>query len=116
MSMKTIKVADATPLQINWLVAKCEGVIWAAPDGELLGSAMGMDYSTNWAQGGPVKEREGITSGPWDTSPAAAHYGTPATVYSGNPRIVGPTDLVASMRCYVTRKMGDTAEVPEELL
>jgi hypothetical protein len=28
----------------------------------------------------------------------------------------GPTTLIAAMRCYVASKMGDTIEVPEELL
>jgi hypothetical protein len=28
----------------------------------------------------------------------------------------GPTSLIAAMRCYVTSKLGETAEIPEELL
>jgi hypothetical protein len=29
---------------------------------------------------------------------------------------VGPTPLIAAMRCYVASKLGDEVEVPEELL
>lgn len=122
MGMKTVKVSEATGPALDWLVAKCEGLepFTNTPyDGNSYthgGRCFVQRYSTNWYEGGPIIELEGITSGPWDTSPAAAHYGTPHTVCSTNPRIVGPTPLIAAMRCYVTSKLGDTAEVPEELL
>ena len=73
MDMKTIKVSEATELQLDWLVAKCEGYApvftrhyvtpphpedpkkvcipaqsWVQP----------FEPSTNWAQGGPIIERE----------------------------------------------------------
>ena len=56
-----IKTSELTGAALDWAVAKCEGVIWAAPDGELLGSARGMNYSTEWSQGGPIIEREDIS-------------------------------------------------------
>jgi hypothetical protein len=31
-------------------------------------------------------------------------------------RAEGPTPLIAAMRCYVASKLGDTVEIPEELL
>lgn len=72
--------------------------------------------STLWSQGGPIIEREGITCGPWDTSPAMAHYGIYQTVNSKNPRMVGPSHLVAAMRCYVSSKFGDEVDIPDELI
>jgi hypothetical protein len=32
-----------------------------------------------------------------------------------NGYVVGPTPLIAAMRCYVASKMGDEIELPEEL-
>jgi hypothetical protein len=60
--------------------------------------------------------REGMTVGPWNTSPFAAHLGLAEGVSRSNPRIVGPTPLVAAMRCYVVSKVGDTIWVPAGLL
>ena len=68
-------------------------------------------YSTDWAQGGPIIEREGIDllkqSGYW-----AADSNGLAQVSCIVP---GPTPLIAAMRCYVANKLGDEVDVPEEL-
>ncbi len=68
-----------------------------------------LNYSTNWSQGGQIIEREGISiifheQGHWTASNL---HGT----VCGE----GPTPLIAAMRCYVASRLGDTAEVPEEL-
>ncbi len=73
-------------------------------------------YSVNWAQGGPIIDREEITCGPWTTSPCMAHYGTHDTVNSKNVRMTGSTQLIAAMRCYVASKLGDEIDIPKELL
>lgn len=70
--------------------------------------------STIWSQGGRIIDNENITVGPWDTSPAMAHM--PGPVTSTNPRVVGPTKLIAAMRCYVASKLGDEVEIPDSLL
>jgi len=68
-------------------------------------------YSTNWAQGGPIIERERITlihdEDIWDAQMSFGDHG-----YGE----YGPTPLIAGMRCYVASKLGDEVEVPEELL
>ena len=64
----------------------------------------------------PLIEEEGMTVGPWTTSPFAAHMGLAETVNSANPRIVGPTALVAALRCYVWSKIGDSVWVPARFL
>jgi hypothetical protein len=140
-----IKTSEATPIQIDYLVAKCEGVIWAAPDGELLGSARGMNYSTDWSQGGPIIGREGIsiircddeygtdskgfttskripvwaaTTGQRDHGDVYGSQGDEwGSVYSidAGDVVYGPTPLTAAMRCYVASKLGDEVEVPDEL-
>lgn len=69
--------------------------------------------SADWAQGGPIIDLEDITVGPWDTSPAFAQ---PKGWPESGPRQVGPTKLIAAMRCFVASKLGDEVDVPEELL
>lgn len=61
-------------------------------------------------------EREGMTVGPWSTSPFAAHMGPAETVNSANPRIVGSTPLIAALRCYVWSKIGDALSIPARFL
>lgn len=69
--------------------------------------------STDWSQGGPVIEREGMLIRPqpgynlWE----AWKHGADEGHFS-----VGPTPLIAAMRTFVTSKLGDEVEIPEELL
>ena len=66
-------------------------------------------YPTDWAQGGPIIEREKIETY-WHTA-----LDMWAARHDGNLRY-GPTPLIAAMRCYVASKLGDEVDVPEELL
>ena len=130
--MKTIKVSEATELQLDWLVAKCLGehedetldpLTWlytAKPTGC-------WDFCTNWAQGGPILGRE-ITKvfrnvgGTWsamilkDVPIPPEDRGTSLaltrrTQWNG----AGPTPLIAVMRCLIASKLGSEVEVPELL-
>ena len=108
-----IKTNELIGAQLDWAVAKCEGVIWVS-GGELLGSAVGMNYSTDWSQGGPIIDREHINtcSGyQWEASKDFDAIGGD----SDTAVEYGPTPLIAAMRCYVASKMGDEVEAPEEL-
>lgn len=72
-------------------------------------------YSTNWAQGGPIIEREGISVG------CMRDYGFDGWEAGFNsPHCQGPTALIAAMRFYVADKLGgkfgNEVEIPEELL
>ncbi len=71
--------------------------------------------STLWEQGGPIIEREGITTGPWDTSPARAIKGHNHD-YKPTFTMVGPTMLIAAMRCYVASRLGEHVDIPKELM
>jgi len=62
--------------------------------------------STDWAQGGPIIEREGINLVKMHGHGWHADCGKVAT---------GPTPLIAATRCYVASKLGDDIEIPEEL-
>ncbi len=70
--------------------------------------------SIEWAQGGPIIEREGIgirvhcTHNNVITS-WAAEKDWPMNVTAGS---CGPTPLIAAMRCFVASKLGDEIEIP----
>jgi hypothetical protein len=116
-----MRTNELTGAALNWAVAKCEGF-----DPETLNTKTGVVYSlrygvytpsTNWAQGGPIIEREGISvicwsfhSMPWK---ASIEGGTDA----GIDLYVeyGPTPLIAAMRCYVASKLGAEIDLPKEL-
>jgi len=91
------------------------------------------EYSTDWAQAGPIIEREKIElsaySGCWEAryweGRAAALQGLPPDVAASTLRArkiplsvarVGPTPLVAAMRCFVAGKLGDDVTVPDGLV
>lgn len=110
-----IKVSEATNLQIDWLVAKCEAqrgeeskgpdwLAWLVPAPSMIPH---YHPSTDWAQGGPIIDRESIGLMP---SRTAYYERDGGTYYS-----YGPTPLIAAMRCFVASKLGDEVEVPEEL-
>lgn len=107
--LNKVKTSELTRAALDWAVAKAIGDIWAAPDGELLGSAVGLNYSTDWAQGGPIIEREKI----------AIDCDGAQWVASANDRPVcyaAKTPLIAAMRCYVASKLGDNVDIPRELM
>jgi hypothetical protein len=97
-----MKTSGLTGAALDWAVAKCE--VGAEFISEIDDPHF---YSTDWAQGGPIIERERITviampNGTWATSSPyhSFHH---------------PTPLIAAMRCYVASKLGDEVELPEEL-
>ena len=128
MVMK-IKVSDATGSALDWMVAKCEGhKVDALPALSVQSSASWAMYSTNWAQGGPIIERE-ITKifrnvgGTWSAMilkdvPIPPEYrGTSlALTQRMQWNAAGATPLIAAMRGYVTSKLGEEVDIPEELL
>ena len=98
--MKTIKVAEATERQLDWLVARLEGDELPKSGGK------GLDYSSDWAHGGPIKEKHQISTTYCGGGVEAIFNG-----YYGQ----GPTELIAAMRCFVTSRLGEEVEIPDEL-
>jgi hypothetical protein len=82
----------------------------------------GYHPSTDWAQGGPIIEREEIdvscvNTGLWSATWWANNSGmikNPAQKFKQNIRTDGPSPLIAAMRCYVLLKWNDQIEIPEE--
>lgn len=107
-----IKTSTLKDRALDWAVAKSEGYT-----GTALESRTGEWYtpSTDWSQGGPIIEREGIgiykLDGAW-----AAHCPLRRSGRSLHACMDGqPTALVAAMRSYVASKLGAEVDVPEEL-
>ena len=77
--------------------------------------------STDWAQGGPIIERKGISIDPYYED--SKQIPNAWSAYSGWDNVelealyvqAGPTPLIAAMRCYVASKLGDEVEIPDEL-
>jgi hypothetical protein len=139
-----IQTSELQGAALDWAVAKCKGLephIEPDFDGThiLVGSQIPYDYfpSTNWSQGGPIIEREGITTAfcsgdlgeprtywiatieqqSWDYGYGPYHeQDEDKSLCISKPNVTkGTTPLIAAMRCYVASKLGDTVEIPEEL-
>jgi hypothetical protein len=121
-----MKTNELTGAALDWAVAKCEGRGFVFgetdyTDGHTYqrgtAQATGPHYSTNWAQGGPIIEREKIDLQCWDAHSMPWKASIDGDTDAGVALYVeyGPTPLIAAMRCYVASKLGDDVDVPEEL-
>jgi len=127
--MKTSELTGAT---LDWAVGKIDQQQWT--DEDLRWNTL--DYcdtgdpddapyspSTDWAQGGPLIEREELTitplffmEGGWRANHHNLRYDEAGEYIYGSDGIMdGPTPLIAAMRCFVASKLGDEVEVPKEL-
>jgi hypothetical protein len=112
-----MRTSELTGAALDWAVAKCEGMAddmlndfdeygWAYSDSRR--------YSTDWTQGGPIIEREGINL--FQRKGIAAKEGRPWLAYNeAQLEQHGPTPLIAAMRRYVASKLGETIDIPEGL-
>ncbi len=102
-----IKTSELIGAALDWAVAKCEGFkTHAAASIVIMGSCT---PSTDWAQGGPIIDRERILTEPFSQTEWTATYKCPDQCYDG------PTLLVAAMRCFVASALGDEVEIPDGL-
>ena len=104
-----MKVKNLEGVALDWAVGVCEGMPpnYFDADDKAFTDDEGMLFcpSINWAQGGPIIERERIDlRGDGDGGWIACD--------NLNPEQAGPTPLIAAMRCYVASKLGDEIEVP----
>ena len=121
-----MKVSELTGAALDWAVAKCEGktklyqirrgdsrvIDTDHPEYFEQYKRQHDEYSTDWAQGGPIIEREGISVATDDVEPWCGFIEDDEinTLFFS-----GPTPLIAAMRCYVASQLGDEIELPEEL-
>ena len=118
-----IKTSDLEGEALDWVVWRIEHGN-AKTDDELVLALSPFNPSSNWAQAGPIIERENITLERNVKQRGCAvvgfydWYATHPKNFGGLIRhsASGPTALVAAMRCYVASKLGDAVEVPNELV
>ena len=113
-----VKTNELTGAPLDWAVAKCEGIELTngcynrlLVDGRMSrGQEMLAPYnpSTDWAQGGPIIERE-------KTAIKENGYGHWFAKVGAGKWMRGPTPLIAAMRCYVASKLGKIIDISEEL-
>jgi hypothetical protein len=120
-----IKTSDLTLLALDWVTVRCECDIPAQFKsipallngtvrvfrGDISSYSGPVSPSTNWAQAGPIIEREGVCL--WSEG-----YDWEAKIQTGPGEWLTEWDaspLVAAMRCYVASKLGDEVDIPEEL-
>jgi hypothetical protein len=111
-----MKTAELSGAALDWAVAKCADLPYPHVYDEQ-GGIVEVSPSTNWAQGGPIIEREKIgfafNGGQW----VGFYMSDEIDEYDWDFRlsVYGSTPLIAAMRCYVASKLGDEVELPEEL-
>ena len=118
MKLKTTELQRSA---LDWAVAKCEfNEPHYEPDDWLVyvterdsdDDGWIFKPSTDWSQGGPIIERERIS-----TQTTEDYWYADLTTESGAfIQLVGDTALVAAMRCYVASKLGNEVDVPDELM
>lgn len=117
-----MKTEQLEGIALDWAVAKCVGMVWGdyqivyRPDLREMGYDQPFQLyrpSSNWKFGGPLIDEhyiniEYLGSGEWTAVMWDEH---------GHCYIhIGPTALIAAMRCFVASKLGDEIEVPDELI
>lgn len=133
-----VRTSELTGAALDWAVAKADkrlgrGEVEGAVDrenswlyvledsNEEMHSRLVQCYyspSTNWAQGGPIIERERLgvcyyhEADGWEVPNWAAWR----TDIDDRVQIMGETALIAAMRCFVAVQLGDEVDVPKELL
>jgi len=100
-----LKTSDLQGPDLDLAVAKAWQPVYS--DKHLLEHAKDFHPSTDWAQGGPIIEREKVTI-EWTGEDWMGYI-------RHDEEIFGPTPLIAAMRCYVAACLGDEIELPEEL-
>ena len=133
-----IKTKDLTGAALDWAVAKADDNLHPKGDVRLLDGKVftieAGDYersdrwqrynpSTDWAQAGPIIQREGISTRLnhkqaqlWEAYIWLPTQHDQSEADSNSYTAFGMTPLIAAMRCFCCSKLGDEVEVPDELL
>jgi hypothetical protein len=107
MEYVTLKVSELSGAALDWAVAKAWQPVYS--DKHLLVHTKDFHPSTDWAQGGPIIERE-------ELSRLICYNHNEWGCLNGDIFCDGPTPLVAAMRCYVASKLGDEVDIPLPLI
>jgi len=102
-----MKTSELTGAALDEEVAKCADLPYPHVYDEQ-GGIVEVSPSTNWAQGGPIIEREGMQLSMEDRAEWRATMWWDDTDGQREVLMKGPTPLIAAMRCYVASKLGDS--------
>lgn len=104
------KVSELIGFELDWAVGVALGKVW-------IKTKYPFQPSTVWGDGGPIIEQACIflippyhTTEVWDAY--TIEWGSDLPCW-GN---IGPTPLIAAMRCFVESRLGDEVDIPEELM
>ncbi len=135
--MAKVKTSELLGPALDWVVADIEGrlptfkfhTIDETPVAFVYMQSgshrVGAHYSTAWAQGGSIIEREGfelsimhdddstLADRKWSRGWLAGRSVNSMRLFTHEAS--GPTPLVAAMRCFVASRRGNKVEVPKEL-
>lgn len=118
-----IKTREADGLALNYLVALVEGAViyeklvkWSNNTWQ----SLPCNYCGVWDYGGPLMQKYDISVQCFDDSATPDRkwnaYMPGNMPFTSDEEIVGPTQLVAAMRCLVIDKLGEEVALPEGLL
>ena len=115
-----MRTSELTGAALDWAVAKCLPNPQDVTHKNCVIRRQPVQYifspSTDWAQGGPIIERERI--GVWPSDSVDGMWAARPDYEVCPKRLLpsyGPTPLIAAMRCYVASKLGEDVSIPEEL-
>ena len=128
-----VKTKDLEDVLLDWAVAKCQNIkvsvrfckkenepykyVWFQTQ-EYSPSTNDLVWviyspSKNWDQAGPIIDREDIH---WGFGTKDGNKVVIASKFGHHVKpLLGPTPLIAAMRCFVESRLGDEVEIPEEL-
>lgn len=113
--MEKIITADATPQQLNLLIAMIEDGIDGSEYHVECAKARKYMPATNWADGGPIIDREDIqtakASGGWLCIKGSYLRSKHDQDTGGYVRAFGATKLIAAMRCVAKFYLGAEVEI-----
>ena len=122
----TLIMTELNGFQLDYAVAVCEGIqVTGDPRFSLSYEKIdhdGRPYfthwepSSNWAQGGPIIERERIAIKPLPFGKTLAYKNPCGGKYQQGFPYCDKSMLVAAMRCYVASKLGDSIEIPDKYI
>ncbi|MEF9506491.1 DUF2591 family protein [Burkholderia sp. 1B3(2022)] len=115
MNLITITTGDLIGPALDWAVAKAIKALFTTGP-----------FSTDWGLGGPILEMHGVgffRNGKGVYANEAKRWEAnrivnldQAPILRHGYRALGPTPLVAGLRCLVRSKLGETVAVPAELI
>ena len=110
-----MKPSELIGAALDWAVAECEGKNNILPT---IDHWLRKNYtpSSDWAQGGPIIERECIQA--WKDDCASGWLASAyrdSSIDRASAYDTGATLLIAAMRCYVASKLGHDIEIPQTL-